>query len=208
MKLTFASLVPPHLQLGMTNWVCELYRISKRQKQALQNITNSRYNVHIIPLFALLHLLKVINIFDAQRLKLWNITEVLNNKLPNYFLATRAQMEWLTTPGPWGQRSCQLLGQTTSQAPGQFSSHPLGRQCSQCRRQWPATRRQWNSGEKDQKLVMPGEEMKWMTTAMYLHSWPLRTEKLSIAWASHFPSPRSMIFRPARTPILTTVTNN
>ena len=59
MKLMYDSLIPSHLQFGITSWGFEWDRISK------------------------LHLLKVKDIFDVQCLKFWY--KFVNKKLPNYF---------------------------------------------------------------------------------------------------------------------------
>ena len=83
MKLMYDSLILSHLQFGITNRGFEWDRISKLQKRALRIMTNSQYNAHTEPLFKLLHLLKVKDIYENQCLKFWY--KYVNNKLPNYF---------------------------------------------------------------------------------------------------------------------------
>ena len=60
-------------------------RLAKLQitKRAVRIITNSKYNAHTEPVFKDLYLLKIIDIFDVQCMKVWY--KFSNNALSNYF---------------------------------------------------------------------------------------------------------------------------
>ena len=77
-KLMYDSLILSHLLFGITWWGFEWNRIFKLQKRALRKMTNSKYNT-TEPLFKVLEMLKVKNIFDVQCMKFWY--EFVNNSI-------------------------------------------------------------------------------------------------------------------------------
>ena len=83
LRLIYTSLILPHLQYGLLNWGFNISRITKLQKRAMRNITNSKYNAHTTPIFKELNLLKLEDIFKIAMLKFHFKYE--QNQLPAYF---------------------------------------------------------------------------------------------------------------------------
>ena len=79
----YNSLILPHINYGILLWGHTCDRILKLQKKAMRIITLSKYNAHTDPLFKLLNLLKVQDIFKVFQMKFYH--NYVNNKLPNYF---------------------------------------------------------------------------------------------------------------------------
>ena len=83
LKILYNSLVLPHCTYGILSWgATNTDRIFKIQKKSLRIITNSMYNAHTDPLFKILGLLKVHDIYRINLLKLFY--QHYHTRLPFY----------------------------------------------------------------------------------------------------------------------------
>ena len=59
LRISYYSLILPHLQYSVLSWGFKSDRIFKLQKRAVRIITCSKYNAHTEPLLKMLNLLKI-----------------------------------------------------------------------------------------------------------------------------------------------------
>ncbi len=76
-----------HLNFGLLIWGFKCEKITKLQKKFVRILSLSKYNAHTEPLFKQLKLLKIIDIFKLQELKIYY--KYKNNKLPHYLQLLR-----------------------------------------------------------------------------------------------------------------------
>ena len=84
LKLIYNALITPHLQYAVLCWGYKSNRIFKLQKRAIRLITHSKYNAHTEPLFKMLNLLKVQDLYKWCCLKF--SYKLSNGCLPQYFI--------------------------------------------------------------------------------------------------------------------------
>ena len=80
----YNSLIFPYLNYGILNWGFVCNRLYKLQKKAIRVVSNSQYNAHTEPLFKILNMMKLEDIFKLNLLKLYYKFE--NNTLPSYHM--------------------------------------------------------------------------------------------------------------------------
>ena len=83
LTLLYNSLVLPHLQYAILCWGFNTSRLFKLQKKALRIITNIKYNAHTDPLFKILNLVKIEDMYRISLLKFY--FKVKNELVPHYF---------------------------------------------------------------------------------------------------------------------------
>ena len=66
LKTIYNSLISLHLHFGVLSWGFKSSRIHRFQKKAVRTITSSKLNAHTEPLFKILHLLKISDIFNIK----------------------------------------------------------------------------------------------------------------------------------------------
>jgi hypothetical protein len=72
-----------HFNYGILAWGHESDKLHKFQKRSVRIISLSKYNAHTDPLFKLLNLLKVMEIYKLNELKFYY--KYVNDNLPYYF---------------------------------------------------------------------------------------------------------------------------
>ena len=82
-KTLYSSLILPLLNYGILAWGTSTTRLFKLQKKAVRAITNSNYNAHTEPLFKLLNILKIDDLYRLNLLKFYY--KYVNNELPLFF---------------------------------------------------------------------------------------------------------------------------
>ncbi len=80
--LIYNSLILSHLNFGILLWGFKCEKLFKLQKQIVRILSLSKYNAHTDPLYKILKLLKVNDIFKLQELKFYY--KYKNNELPHY----------------------------------------------------------------------------------------------------------------------------
>ena len=85
LKNIYTSLILCHINYGILAWGhnLNLNIIYKLQKRAVRIITCSKYNAHSQPIFKMLNLLHIADIFILQQLKFY--FKLVNMELPTYF---------------------------------------------------------------------------------------------------------------------------
>ena len=79
------SRVKPNTNFGILLWGFKCDKVFKLPKKIVRILSLSKYNAHTDPLFKILKLLKVNDIFKLQELKFYY--KYKNNKLPHYLQA-------------------------------------------------------------------------------------------------------------------------
>ena len=87
LKTIYNSLINSHLHYGLLCWGYKTKRLEILQKKAIRTISNSRYNAHTQPLFKMLGILTLPDMFNKQLLKFY--FRLQNNLLPDYFKTIR-----------------------------------------------------------------------------------------------------------------------
>ena len=105
LRILYDYLILPHLQYGILTWGFCLGRLEKLQKRSVRIISRSKYNAHTDPLFKILNLLKLKDIFELSVLKLYfkfkhNLLPVYTSNMftesirnPHYNLRARGPLE-------------------------------------------------------------------------------------------------------------------
>ena len=85
LKNIYTSIFLCHINYGILAWGYNFNsnRIYKLQKRAVRIITCSKYNAHSEPIFKMLNLLRIADIFLLQQLKFY--FKLVNMELPTYF---------------------------------------------------------------------------------------------------------------------------
>ena len=86
-KTVYNSLVKPHIEYAIISWgnsKCEgMKRLITKQKQAIRNVANAKFNAHVDPL---LGTLKILNVEDTLKCCTAEfVKSIFLNKLPNSF---------------------------------------------------------------------------------------------------------------------------
>ena len=82
LKLIYDSFILPHINYCLTLWGYNLTRITKLQKKSIRIICKAKYNAHTDPLFKKMNILKAIDLFHLNCLKIYyNHTQ---GKTPNF----------------------------------------------------------------------------------------------------------------------------
>ena len=79
----YNTLILPHLYYGLLLWGHDSTRLFKLQKQAIRNITCTKYNAHTDPLHKTLNILKLPDMYDLQLYKLYY--KIQREPEPHYF---------------------------------------------------------------------------------------------------------------------------
>ena len=79
----------PHLNYCVLCWGSQTNRIHLLQKRAIRNINNANYRAHSEPIFKLLNILKIDDIYYLSILKFYS--KLINNNLPHYFDSFKPQ---------------------------------------------------------------------------------------------------------------------
>ena len=79
----YNSLILPHINYCLLAWGHKFDRLAGVQKKAVRLINSSKYNAHTEPIFKLLKLLKIEDIYKLQLLKFYY--KLKHNKLPKFF---------------------------------------------------------------------------------------------------------------------------
>ena len=85
MKNFMPPFIVPHLTYGILVWGSNTSYLFKLQKKAIRTITKSKYNEHTEPLFKMLNLLKIQDLFKLTVLKFYY--NKCHTLLPAYFQA-------------------------------------------------------------------------------------------------------------------------
>ena len=83
LRVIYNSLILSHLNFGLLSWGSSTNRIFKLQKKAVRSIAKAKYNSHTEPLFQLLNLLKISDLYQLKLLKFY--FKLRNGTLPCYF---------------------------------------------------------------------------------------------------------------------------
>jgi hypothetical protein len=83
LRTLYFSMVNPHFIYAMLAWGFDMSRLHKLQKRAIRIITCSKYNAHTEPLFKLLNILKLDDVFKINVLKFY--FKYTHGELPHYF---------------------------------------------------------------------------------------------------------------------------
>ena len=78
-------MVQSRMMYCILTWGLDYYRIEKLQKRFLRIISSSKYNAHSEPLFKVLDILKIENLFSQSCLKF--LYKFKKCQLPKYFLS-------------------------------------------------------------------------------------------------------------------------
>jgi len=84
LKLIYNSLVLPRLSYGILAWGHKGNKLTTLQKRSVRIISNVKYNAHAEPLFKMLKLLQITDLYKQQTLKFYY--KFVNKKLPCYFM--------------------------------------------------------------------------------------------------------------------------
>ena len=79
----YNSLILPHMNYNLLIWGHLQSRISKLQKKAIRIVTNSTYSAHTEPLFKIMNVLKLDDIYLIAKVKFYH--KFINNNLPPAF---------------------------------------------------------------------------------------------------------------------------
>ena len=84
LRILYCSVVQSHLSYAILTWGFDCGRVVKLQRKIIRIIACSRYNAHTEPIFKMLKLLKLRDIFNAIIIKFY-----YNGCLPSYFNSFR-----------------------------------------------------------------------------------------------------------------------
>ena len=70
-KTLYYSLVAPHLNYGLSLWGAKGKKLFKTQKRIVRTITCSKYNAHTDPIFKALNILKISDMHDLTKFKIY-----------------------------------------------------------------------------------------------------------------------------------------
>ena len=80
----YNTLILPHLNYCLLTWGSQTVRIFKLQKKALRIICLSKYNAHTEPIFKMLHILKLDDLYKYRMLKFY--FKLVKSSSPFYFV--------------------------------------------------------------------------------------------------------------------------
>ena len=87
LRILYCSVVQSHLSYAILTWGFDCGRVVKLQKKIIRIIACSRYNAHTEPIFKMLKLLKLRDIFNANIIKFYY--KLKHGCLPSYFNSFR-----------------------------------------------------------------------------------------------------------------------
>ena len=87
LRILYCSVVQSHLSYAILTWGFDCGRVVKLQKTIIRIIACSRYNAHTEPIFKMLILLKLRDIFNANIIKFYY--KLKHGCLPSYFNSFR-----------------------------------------------------------------------------------------------------------------------